>query len=122
MTDQAKQDRDEREVRLEKARKELLATVETLRGEMLTQKERTQWKQRLKTSLSRCAWAPSRRALMIYTALASMIAIAIRPLVVSVANVEVKVGLSTEGVPRPRADLNVTSMAKAFPNPALQSP
>jgi hypothetical protein len=29
----------EREVRLEKARKELLATVETLRGEMLTQKE-----------------------------------------------------------------------------------
>ena len=36
MTDQAKQDRDEREVRLEKARKELLATVETLRGEMLT--------------------------------------------------------------------------------------
>ena len=51
-----------------------------------------------------------------------MIAIAIRPLVVSVANVEVKVGLSTEGVPRPRADLNVTSMAKAFPNPALQSP
>ena len=39
MTDQAKQDRDEREVRLEKARKELLATVETLRGEMLTQKE-----------------------------------------------------------------------------------
>jgi preprotein translocase subunit Sss1 len=54
----------------------------------------------LKTSLSRCAWAPSRRALMIYTALASMIAIAIRPLVVSVANVEVKVGLSTERVPR----------------------
>jgi hypothetical protein len=39
MTDQAKQDRDEREVRLEKARKELLATLETLRGEMLTQKE-----------------------------------------------------------------------------------
>ena len=39
MTDQAKQDRDEREARLEKARKELLATVETLRGEMLTQKE-----------------------------------------------------------------------------------
>ena len=34
---------------------------------------------------------------MIYAALASMIAIAIRPLVVSVANVEVKVGLSTEG-------------------------
>ena len=31
--------RDEREVRLEKARKELLATLETLRGEMLTQKE-----------------------------------------------------------------------------------
>jgi len=58
---------------------------------------------------------------MIYTALASMIAIAIRPLVVSVANVEVKVGLSTEGVPRPRADLNVTSMAKAFPNPALHN-
>ena len=57
---------------------------------------------------------------MIYTALASMIAI--RPLVVSVANVEVKVGLSTEGVPRPRADLNVTSMAKAFPNPALRLP
>jgi hypothetical protein len=53
--------------------------------------------------------------------LASMIAIAIRPLVVSVANVEVKVGLSTEGVPRPRADLNVTSMAKAFPNPALHN-
>ena len=50
-----------------------------------------------------------------------MIAIAIRPLVVSVANVEVKVGLSTEGVPRPRADLNVTSMAKAFPNPALHN-
>jgi hypothetical protein len=47
--------------------------------------------------------------------LASMIAIAIRPLVVSVANVEVKVGLSTEGVPRPGADLNVTSKAKAFP-------
>ena len=45
----------------------------------------------------------------------------IRPLVVSVANVEVKVGLSTEGVPRPRADLNVTSMAKAFPNPALHN-
>jgi len=40
---------------------------------------------------------------MIYTALASMIAIAIRPLVVSVANVEVKVGPSTEGVPRPHA-------------------
>jgi len=56
-----------------------------------------------------------------YTAVASMIAIAIRPLVVSVANVEVKVGLSTEGVPRPRADLNVTSMAKAFPNPALHN-
>ena len=74
----------------------------------------------MKTSLSRCA-GPSRRALMIYTALASMIAIAIRPLVVSVANVEVKVGLSTEGVPRPRADLNVTSMAKAFPNPALHN-
>jgi hypothetical protein len=48
---------------------------------------------------------------MIYTALASMIAIAIRPLVVSVANVEVKVGLSAEGVLRPRADLNLPSMA-----------
>jgi hypothetical protein len=58
---------------------------------------------------------------MIYTALASMIAIPIRPLVVSLVNVEVKVGLSTEGVPRPRADLNVTSMAKAFPNPALHN-
>jgi hypothetical protein len=39
MTDQAKQDRDKREVRLEKARKELLATLETLRGGTLTQKE-----------------------------------------------------------------------------------
>ena len=71
----------------------------------------------MKTSLSRCAWAPSRRALMIYTALASMIAIAIRPLVVSVANVEVKVGLSTEGVPRPRADLKRDEYGQSVPKP-----
>jgi hypothetical protein len=41
-------------VRLEKARKELLATLETLRGEMLTQKE-ADGGSGLKTSLSRCA-------------------------------------------------------------------
>ena len=123
MTDQAKQDRDEREVRLEKARKELLATLETLRGEMLTQKEADAVGAAIEDEL---------------------IALRVGPFWASVddlhrpcehdrdrdqtlgrqrlANVEVKVGLSTEGVPRPRADLNVTSMAKAFPNPALQSP
>jgi hypothetical protein len=39
MADQDKHDRDERGVRLEKARKQLLATLEILRGGTLTQKE-----------------------------------------------------------------------------------